>query len=265
MKEILAPTPSKSLVSKLAEACNAVGGVAKKGRNEHQRYDYVKAADVAKAIRRELFKRNILLLADEKEVQQSEIVTPSGSTMRQITLRVDYTLRDGDSPDSITTTCYGIAMDSGDKALWKAKTGAQKYFLRGLGLIPDEKDDPEFDESVDEQTDPKVYEQEFDKKTKGQKRIAEYQARAFDAACHRTGKTAAQTSEFLRSAYKVASVSELTRLDFNNAIKWASGTLELADVLKASLTSVTTMKPKKPQPVITSAEAERPDEFEAGD
>ena len=248
--------PPKSLVTKLAEACNAVGGVEKKGRNENQKYNYVKAADVAKAIRHELFQRSIILIADEKEVTQSEVKTASGGTMRYLQLKVEYTLHDGESAEKLTSTAYGIAMDSGDKAIFKAKTGALKYFLRGLGLIPDEKDDPEADESVDEQT--RIYEENFEKRSAKQKLVADYQVRAFDAACHRSGKTAEQVSQFLKTAYKVASVSELMRQDFNQAIKWGSGTAELADVLKTSLTSVTNIRAgKKPQPAVTLAEANR--------
>lgn len=231
MKKSVAP---KNLITKLAEACNAVGGVEKKGRNEHQKYAYVKAADVAKAIRHELFQRKVLLLADEKEITEANFTTSGGTVMRQLTLKVEYALLDGESEQKIVTTAYGIAMDSGDKALYKAKTGALKYFLRGLGIIPDEKDDPEFDESVDEQTDPRVFEDGFDKRTKGQRKIAEYQQRAFDAATHKSGKTAEQIASYLRERFKVATVTDLMKADFNEAIRWANGLADLASTLELS-------------------------------
>lgn len=136
----------KSLVAKLAEACDAVGGIEKKGTNQKQNYKYVRAADVAKAFRHELFERGIVLIGDEKELIQLEpIPTQSGGKLNMIGVKIEYSLLDSESPDKITATGYGIGMDSGDKAIYKAKTGALKYFLRGLGLIPDEKDDPEND------------------------------------------------------------------------------------------------------------------------
>lgn len=137
----------KNLVAKIAEACNAVGGVAKQGRNQLQNYDYVRAADVAKVFRHELFERGVIIVADEQELTQREFVTAKGSNMIEVRLKMAYNVTDGVS--TLTFGAFGIAMDSGDKAIWKAKTGALKYFLRGLGIVPDEKDDPEADESVD--------------------------------------------------------------------------------------------------------------------
>src|SRR5579872_764667 len=58
------------LTKQLAEACDSVKGVEKKGTNEKQRYKYVKAADIAKAIRHELFSRGIGLYPDEVEFRQ---------------------------------------------------------------------------------------------------------------------------------------------------------------------------------------------------
>lgn len=144
-----------SLVGKLAEACNAVGGIEKKGTNQKQNYKYIRAADVAKSIRHELFQRGVILMADEKEFTQTGAVkTMSGGEMREFTLKVEYTLYDSDSDAKITTVAYGVAMDTGDKAIYKCKTGAVKYYLRSLGLIPDEKDDVEADETVDEAVAP---------------------------------------------------------------------------------------------------------------
>jgi hypothetical protein len=247
----------KNLITKLAEACNAVGGVEKKGRNEHQKYAYVKAADVAKAIRRELFQRKVLLLSDEKEVSEQEVTTNAGTKMTKLTLKVEYTLRDGESEEKITTVAYGIAMDSGDKAIYKAKTGALKYFLRGLGIIPDERDDPEADEGVDAATDGRAFEENFDKKTLKQRKVQDYQIRAWDSACHESGKTADQIATFLREKYKVATVADLMRADFNEAIKWAvkSGNGEdLTDTLTVSVQAVQKKKDGKPQPIVKAAE-----------
>jgi ERF superfamily len=234
----------KSLVTKLAEACNSVGGVEKKGRNEFQKYAYVRAADISKVFRRELFKRNILLTSNELDLTEKEVPTNSGGTMRYVTLKAEYILRDGESGETLTSVAYGMGMDSGDKAVWKAKTGALKYFLRGLGIVPDERDDPEADESVDEQTDHRVM-AEFDKKTAKQRTVAEYQIRAFDSACHDSGKTADQVAVFLREKYKVATVADLQRGDFNEAIKWAVKNGDLIDTLAVSASAASRKKAER--------------------
>src|SRR5690242_2963198 len=109
----------KSLVAKLAEACNAVGGIEKKGRNTTQNYNYVKAADVAKAIRHELFERGLVILANEQEPQWSEFTSFKGAVMEKCRLCVEYHITDG--LETLVMKGWGVAFDSGDKAIYKAK------------------------------------------------------------------------------------------------------------------------------------------------
>lgn len=235
----------KSLAVRLAEACDAVGGVEKKGRNEFQRYNYVKAADVAKAIRHELFSRGILILVDEKEwTEDRKILTNSGQEIPLMKLRGEVLITDGAEKIG-PLTAFATAFDSGDKAIYKAKTGLLKYALRGLGLIPDEKDDPEFDEKVDEETDPRVTNPpESRAKRKKAAKIHEYQARAFDSACRESGKTAEQIAKYLRARFSAASVSDLVQEDFQDAIKWATAQEDLTETLKNSVKAA-----RPPQPV----------------
>ena len=235
-----------SLISKLAEACDAVGGIEKKGRNEFQRYNYVKAADVAKAIRHELFRRGIIVVIDEKEWSEiRKITTNSGNEMPEMLLRADVTFRD--SSDFLTVQAFATAMDSGDKAIYKAKTGLLKYALRGIGLIPDEKDDPEFDESVDEQTDPRVLGEEMPSRGERKKRakLKEFQIRAWDAACHSSGKTAEQVAQFLRARYSVATVTDLPPDEFKDAIRWATAAENLDDTLATSIQAANCQKSQR--------------------
>lgn len=136
-----------SLVGKLAAAFAAVGGLEKKGRNQAQGYDYLKAADVAKAVRMELFSRGIILLSDVEKSEWSEFTTMKGSRMTVCRLTVRFTFYDG--TETLSFRGVGEAFDTGDKSPYKSTTGALKYALRTAGLIPDEKDDPEADEKVD--------------------------------------------------------------------------------------------------------------------
>src|SRR5208283_2485135 len=116
-----------NLIAKIAAACDAVGGVEKKGQNVQQGYKYVKAADVAKAIRHELFSRGVIVLQDEMEPTFIEIATKSGGTSLECRMEIEFTLTDGVSEKNVSA--WGIARDSGDKSIYKAKTGALKYFL----------------------------------------------------------------------------------------------------------------------------------------
>lgn len=207
-----------NLVKKLVAACEAVKGVEKRGHNLKQNYNYVKASDVAKAMRKELFKRGVLILSDEKELYVSGTVkTNSGGEMRELTLRVEYVILDSESSERLTVNAFGVAMDTGDKAVYKAKTGALKYFLRGLGLIPDEKSDPEGDEKVDRETSD--YEGEFERKTEGQRVLGEFQVRAWESAVEKGCRTTSQVvAHFNKLGIK--SIHEMLRADFNDSIKW---------------------------------------------
>jgi hypothetical protein len=229
--------PAKSLISKLTKVCAAVSGIDKLGHNDTANYDWLRASDISKAFRHELFKRNMILLADEKEITEKDVpsVVP-GVLLRQVTLKVEFTLLDGDSDQKLVAVGYGTALGTDDKMLYKAKTGALKYFLRNLGLVPDERDDVEFDEEVDQTTDPRLAESpDGMSKRKKRTKIASYQVRAFDAATHRSGKTPKQVADYLSEKFKVSTVDALTKGDFNEAIKWACGAEAVADTLETSV------------------------------
>ena len=209
----------QNLVKKLAEACNEVGGVEKSGRNQAQGYNYVKAADVAKAIRKELFSRGIVIIPNEVSCEFVEFTTNKGTIMRECRLCTEYQISDGLT--MLPFKGWGVAMDSGDKAIYKAKTGALKYFLRGLGLIPDEKDDPEHDGEVSEMTKealtrPIANEDE----PKPTDRLSQTQIKGIREAFTNNGKGSMHEIEYL-SKLGVTQWEHLTRAQFNDAIQWA--------------------------------------------
>jgi hypothetical protein len=230
------------LVKKLAEAMEKVGGVEKKGRNQAQSYDYVKAADVAKALRHELFQRGIVIIPDEVECLNKQLTfTNAKGDQRQVNevqVKTAYHITDGS--ETLTMSGYGIAWDSGDKAIYKAKTGALKYFLRGLGLVPDEKDDPEADESVDkvlvDKKAEKSYKKDYEKRTADQARkITPSEAKVFWAAVKKGGKTDDQVKAYFKSL-KIDRTEAMLYTDFDGCLKWASGMeIDLTATLKKSV------------------------------
>lgn len=235
----MADEPKKSLVAKIAEACDAVGGIEKKGKNEKQNYKYLKAADVAKAIRHEFFSRGVILVFDEKEfVQIRTIKTNSGGEMGEFMLRGEFTFYDSESGDKLGPLgAFGVAMDTGDKAIWKAKTGALKYVLRGIGLIPDEKDDPEADGKVDEETGPsKVVEAENSfLEREGKQRASVIMVDAFQKLWHDRGKTDQQLIDVLRVRYSATRPDQLTKEELDELVKLAIGREPVEQTLKTSV------------------------------
>lgn len=145
-------SPKLPLLAKLARIVATIDHVEKSGRNEFHRYNYVKAADVAWVVRKALSEQNIYLVSDVVEVRNYEIPAKEG-TMQAVDVKMEFSLFDGDAPATppIVLHAWGTGTDKGDKAIYKAQTGALKYGLRHAFLIPDESD-PEADTAVDKAT-----------------------------------------------------------------------------------------------------------------
>jgi hypothetical protein len=138
-------TEKRTLVKKLAEVMGEVERVAKNGRNTSQNYDYATEADIAAAVRGGLSRRSVMMLPSVEKTELSTITTKHGGLLRLCTLTVRFTLEDGDSGETRSIVAIGEGTDTGDKASYKAMTGAEKYALMKLFLIPTG-DDPEKDE-----------------------------------------------------------------------------------------------------------------------
>ena len=139
-------TQPVKLAAKIAQVMEAVGYVAKTGTNSAQGYKFVQASAVADKVREQLVKFNVSMTPTQIDVI-SEGLTPSGK-QALLTLRFTWTLTDGDSGETISFQSVGTGADSGDKAAYKAATGALKYALLTGFLIPTG-DDPEADIATD--------------------------------------------------------------------------------------------------------------------
>lgn len=146
----MAPEQNLSLISKLAEVMKGIKHVAKRGRNEFHKYDYATEADIAEAVRSGLADAGIMLVPSVKEVTVEQIPKKAGGFDRLVRLLVEFTVTNG--TESIRFNAVGEGQDSGDKASYKAMTGATKYALLKLFLIPTG-DDPENDSKEREKED----------------------------------------------------------------------------------------------------------------
>ena len=145
-------TPPKAeaptLAQKLLEIAREITHVDKDGRNDHHKYDYVSAKNVVETLRKALLARDVLVTA----------ATVSGSVRhhadtggRGFVTTVDmlYTFRDAGTGETLEVPWTGAGSDTGgDKGLYKAFTGSQKYmfiqtFMLAMG------DDPEADRETD--------------------------------------------------------------------------------------------------------------------
>jgi ERF superfamily protein len=182
-----AEPPKRSLVRKLAEVMGAVERVAKMGRNDFHKYDYVTEADLADAVRGELSKRQVFIFPNIKRCERIPLdvetmkwegnqKVPSIRKTQLTEIDVEWTFVDGESGEERTIAVPGIGEDNVDKGFYKAFTGSEKYMLMKCFLIPTG-DDPER-ESKDERKEVRkeqkaAQQQTVEEKLAGSKEIAD--------------------------------------------------------------------------------------------
>ncbi len=131
----------------------------KSRENEAQHYRFVPYKAYAHAARKKLYERGVLLTIDFPEIQTGKMQTAKGGELNVAYVKARGVVVDSRTGESLERFAWGSGMDHGDKAVYKAETGAMKYLLRGLFLIPDEADDPEADEKLDRETAPEYVQQ----------------------------------------------------------------------------------------------------------
>lgn len=135
----------KNLIQKAAAVMAAVQHVPKNGRNDFHNYSYATEADITECVRAEMAAQGLMLIPSVLHVEWGTVATRSGVD-RLCTLTVEFTLTDGVQDRKLQV--LGEGQDRGDKATYKAMTGALKYALLKLFLIPTG-DDPEKDAPED--------------------------------------------------------------------------------------------------------------------
>lgn len=136
----------KSLAKKLVKVMASLKAVKKTGYNDFHKYAYATEADVLDEVRDALAKENIFIFQSVEGVTKESDLT---------TVMIQYTFVDGDTGETMNVKAAGQGKDSGDKGIYKAQTGANKYFLLKNFLIPTG-DDPEASDETGKSTAPKV-------------------------------------------------------------------------------------------------------------
>jgi len=140
-----------TLVQKLIQVYEKIDHVEKTGHNDKQNYDFLRAADMVRAVRKALLELGVYVetnFVNERQYTIARAKEPS-APFAAVDVRCIMTFHDSESGETLTASGLGTGADTGDKAVYKAQTGATKYALKSAFLIPDEAD-PEADETVDE-------------------------------------------------------------------------------------------------------------------
>lgn len=132
-----------SLATKLSEVMGEVGWIPKKGHNSFQNYDYVREVDIVDSVREKLAVRHVALIPKVVNLHFEPLTTAKGVAGYFAVVTMSYTFVDGESGEMLTVEAVGAGTDQpGDKAFYKAQTGAKKYALTQAFLIATG-DDPE--------------------------------------------------------------------------------------------------------------------------
>lgn len=127
----------------LAAVMNEVQAVAKKDRNDHQKFNFRGIDAVVNAVGPALRKHGVIVLPEVREdrfgtVEVGQKRTPMGHAV----LRVAYTFV-GPEGDTLTCVVAAEAMDSGDKAYPKAMSVAFRTALLQALALPTDEPDPD--------------------------------------------------------------------------------------------------------------------------
>lgn len=203
---------TKNLMQKLTEITLAVERIPKNGYNDFHKYPYALESDIKDVVRKEMAERNLAMIPSELSRIIAPIQTKNG--MQQlVTLEIEYTIFDADTGESIKFIGYGDGQDAGDKGVYKAKTGALKYALTTLFLIPTG-DDPET---------------EGKKPLQPPKNIDEEQVKTVEDLIHTVASMSNSNPVQVLGQLKAESgftkeINKMTEVDFGNALlilqKW---------------------------------------------
>jgi ERF superfamily len=191
-----------NLRQKLAEVRRRIGYIQKRGHNERSNYSYVTAADIAGSVGDILAELGVVVIPRLEDISY-ESATGRGEATRMARVVMAYTFADVDSGEEVVAKVAGQGLDPGDKAPYKAMTGALKYALLQSFLLATG-DDPEDDRSDTRFTAPNA-----------ERLIGGDQVRELQTLIDETGTDL----ERVLAYYKVASLEEMTETSYRRAIE----------------------------------------------
>lgn len=188
-----------NLREKFAEVRRRLGYVQKRGHNERHNYSYVAAADLAGSVGDILAELGVVVIP---QLQSISTEPPRSSSERIARIVMNYRFVDARSGEELTVRVAGEGADAGDKAPYKAMTGALKYALLQSFLLATG-DDPE-DERADSRS-----------ALSSERLVTPEQARALQRLIEETGTEL----ERVLTYYRVSVLSEMTEGSYRRALE----------------------------------------------
>lgn len=113
-------------------------GISKDRKNEQQNFRFRGIDEVMNVVSPILAKHEVLFLIHYYDYPDTERVTGKGSTLIYSKVRGEFTFVSAQDGSCVNVTTFGVAMDTGDKAMNKAMSASLKYALLQTFLIPTE-------------------------------------------------------------------------------------------------------------------------------
>ena len=141
-------TENKNIYQRILAVTADVGTFAKDGKNTFHNYNYASIEAIVADIQPVLIKHGVVLAFEVDEciqVQVRQFTEKKGWNENEVT-RVHIILQaiNADTPDDkVSKGFYGFGIDSQDKGIYKATSGARKYGIFGMFNLMAGDDDPE--------------------------------------------------------------------------------------------------------------------------
>lgn len=130
-------TETKLIYQKMAAILKDTDAIAKNKKNASQGFNFRGIDDVMNELHGSFAKHGVFLTTKVLEIKRSSNPTKSGGLMHHQFQKIRFTFHAEDG-SSVSSVCYGEAMDTGDKASNKCMSIALKYCLLQAFLIPTE-------------------------------------------------------------------------------------------------------------------------------
>ena len=241
----------KSLISELAEVLTKVHDI-QKTKGGDAPFAYLRILDIANAVRDQLLTRGILLIPNDVNWWREAWTNQDGRVETQCFVETEFELTDGRRSRKWKSCGMGQSVDGYAMAI--AQTMAIKAWLKRVGLIFGEWDDPERDHQSD------YSRARFPREDI---RLQEYRERALREACSTLGMTEEAALELLSQRFEeTVTLDKLKRLatkKFDFAIQVLLGQRDLVADLSKSVEEITKAN-GKPQPIVTVLDRKARDE-----
>lgn len=132
---------NKNLIQRLVDAMKEIKEIKKDGQNTYQKYTFQSEGAIKSAVKKALEENGIIIIPEYEIINQYDRTSSKGTVNHFVDVMGTFTITDG--ADSITGKMAGSGQDTGEKAVVKAETTAQKYFYKQLFNISDQEADPD--------------------------------------------------------------------------------------------------------------------------